>query len=92
MLVLIAGAFVAAFLISRLIWLVTKRWSNSIGKAVLVNAVSAVIIVIAAAYSSADGGPPKFYLAFLIFGGAQLIVLTFDSVGSIRFKPSTEPH
>jgi hypothetical protein len=28
----------------------------------------------------------------LIFGGAQLIVLTFDVVGLVKFKPSTEPR
>ncbi|WP_438278807.1 hypothetical protein [Nitrobacter sp.] len=91
MLVLIVGALVAAFLISRPIWLITRRWPNSIGKALLINAASAVIIVIAAVFSSAGDGPSKLYLV-LIFGGAQLIVLTFDVVGLVKFKPSTEPR
>lgn len=92
MIVLIVGALVAAALVSRVVWLVARRWPNSIKKAVLVNAVSAMITVIGGAFSSANGGPPKFYLAFLIFGGAQLIVLTFDLVGLIRFTSSTEPR
>jgi hypothetical protein len=87
MIVLIVVAIVAASLVSRLVWLTARRWPDSIGKAFIVNAVSAVIIVVAAAYSSANGGPPKFYLALLIFGGAQLIVLTFDVFGLVRFKP-----
>lgn len=91
--VLIVGALVAASLISRLVWLITRRWPDSIAKAVSINAVSAVIVVVAAAYGSAyGGGPPKFYLAFMIFGGAQLIVLIFDVFWLIRLKPSPEPR
>lgn len=87
MIVVIAGALVVAVLISRLIWLVTKRWPDSIGKAVLINAVSAMIAM-AAAYGFANGESPRFDIAFLICGGAQLIVLTFDVVGLV--KPSTK--
>lgn len=92
MIVLIVGAIVAASLISRLIWLIARRWPNSIRKAILINVVTAVITVVGAAYSSANGGPPQFYLAFLIFGGAQLIVLTFDVFKLVMLKPSTEPR
>jgi ABC-type Mn2+/Zn2+ transport system permease subunit len=92
MVILIVGALVAASLISRLVWLIARRWPDSIGKAALINAVSAMITVIAAAYGSADGGPPKFYLALLIFGGAQLIVLTFDVFRLVKLKPSAEPR
>ncbi|WP_412772847.1 hypothetical protein [Nitrobacter sp.] len=52
----------------------------------LVNALSAVIAMIAAAYIFANGGPPKFDMALLICGGAQLIVLTFDLVGLVTPK------
>lgn len=90
MVVLIVGALVAASLISRLVWLIARRWPDSIRKAVIINAVSAVITVVAAAYASAQSGPPKFYLALLIFGGAQLIVLTFDVFRLVKLKPSAE--
>ncbi|MEH6951549.1 hypothetical protein V4R08_09415 [Nitrobacter sp. NHB1] len=90
MLFVIVVALVAAYLISRLVGLAAKRWPNTIGKAVFVNAVSAIIVVVAGALASAaDGSPPKFYLAFLIYGGAQLIVLTFDAIRLVR---STEPR
>lgn len=89
MLFLIVGALVATYLISRLVGLAAKRWPDTIGKAVFVNAVSAIIVVVAGAFgSAADGSPPKFYFALLIYGGAQLIVLTFDVVRLV--KPSTE--
>jgi hypothetical protein len=90
MLVLIIGALVAASLISRLGWLIARRWPDSIRKAMLINAVSGMIIVVAATYASAESGPRKFYLALLIFGGAQLIVLTFDVVRLVKLKPSAE--
>jgi pimeloyl-ACP methyl ester carboxylesterase len=90
MVVLIVGALVAASLISRLVWLIARRWPDSIRKAILINAVSGVIIVVTAAYASAESGPPKFYLALLIFGGAQLVVLTFDVLGLVKLKPSAE--
>ena len=84
-------ASMAAYLVSRLVGLVARRWPDTIGKAVWVNAVSAVIVVAAGAFASAaDGSPPKFYLAFLIYGGAQLIVLTFDVVRIVQLKPSAE--
>jgi uncharacterized membrane protein YjdF len=86
MLILIVATLVAAVLISRLIWLASKRWPDSIVKAVLINAVSAIIAMIAAAYVFANGGPPKFDMAFLMCGGAQLIVLTFDVVGLVTPK------
>lgn len=41
--VLIVGALVAASLISRFVWLIARRWPDSIRKAVLINAVSAMI-------------------------------------------------
>jgi hypothetical protein len=91
MLFLIVGALVATYLISRLVGLFAKRWPDSIGKAVSVNAVSAIIVVLAGAFASAaDGSTPKFYLALLIYGGAQLIVLTFDLFRIVRFKPSAD--
>ena len=86
MLILIVATLVAAVLISRLIWLASKRWPDSIVKAVLINAVSAIIAMIAAAYVFANGGPPKFDMAFLMCGGAQLIVLVFDVVGLVTPK------
>jgi hypothetical protein len=90
MLILIIATLVAAVLISRLIWLAARRWPDSIVKAVLVNAGSAIIAMIAAAYVFANGGPPKFDMAFLICGGAQLIVLTFDVVGLITSRRPQE--
>jgi pimeloyl-ACP methyl ester carboxylesterase len=90
MVVLIVGALVAASLISRLVWLIARRWPDSIRKAILINAVSGVIIVVTAAYASAESGAPKFYLALLIFGGAQLVVLTFDVLRLVKLKPSAE--
>ncbi|GAB1716275.1 MAG: hypothetical protein NTAFB05_13170 [Nitrobacter sp.] len=86
MLILVVATLVAAVLISRLIWLAARRWPDSIVKAMLVNALSAVIAMIAAAYIFANGGPPKFDMALLICGGAQLIVLTFDLVGLVTPK------
>ena len=72
MLFIIVVALVATYLISRLVGLVAKRWPDTIGKAVSVNAVSAIIAVAAGAWASAaDGGQPKFYLAFLIYGGLR---------------------
>lgn len=91
MLFLIVVALVATYVISRLIGLFARRWPDTIGKAVCVNAVSAAIAVVGGALASAaDGGSPKFYLAFLIYGGAQLIVLTFDLVRILRLTHSTE--
>jgi len=90
MLFIIVVALVATYLISRLVGLVARKWPDTIGKAVCVNAVSAIIAVVAGAWASAaDGGQPKFYLAFLIYGGAQLIVLIFDVVRIMQLKSST---
>ncbi|EAQ34291.1 hypothetical protein NB311A_10423 [Nitrobacter sp. Nb-311A] len=89
MLFIIIVALVATYLMSRLVGLFARRWPDTIGKAVCVNAVSAIIVVIAGAWASAaDGGQPKFYLAFLIYGGAQLIVLIFDIVRILQHKLS----
>ncbi|MCB1394141.1 hypothetical protein [Nitrobacter sp.] len=89
MLFIIIVALVATYLMSRLVGLFARRWPDTIGKAVCVNAVSAIIVVIAGAWASAaDGGQPKFYLAFLIYGGAQLIVLIFDIVRILQPKLS----
>lgn len=89
MLFVIVVALVATYLISRLIGLAARRWPDTIGKAVCVNAVSAIIVIVAGALASAaDGGQPKFYLAFLIYGGAQLIVLILDVVRILQLKPS----
>jgi uncharacterized membrane protein YjdF len=90
MIILIIATLVVAVLISRLIWLAAKRWPDSIVKAVLINAGSAIVAMIAAAYVFANGGPPKFDMAFLICGGAQLIVLTFDVVGLVTSKRPQE--
>jgi hypothetical protein len=90
MIILIIATLVAAVVISRLIWLATKRWPDSIVKAMLVNAGSAIIAMSAAAYVFANGGPPKFDMAFLICGGAQLIVLTFDVVGLLTSRRPQE--
>jgi hypothetical protein len=85
MLFLIVVALVATYSISRLVRLAAKRWPDTIGKAVFVNAVSAIIVIVAGALASAaDGSQPQFYLAFLIYGGAHLIVLTFDVVRLVR--------
>jgi hypothetical protein len=87
MLFIIVVALIATYLISRLVGLVARKWPDTIGKAVCVNAVSAIIAVAAGALASAaDGGQPKFYLAFLIYGGAQLIVLIFDVVRIMQLK------
>jgi hypothetical protein len=87
---LLITALLAVFLGSRLIWLVTKRCADSIGKAVFINVMSALVAVIAAAYGFAHGGPPRFNLALSICGRAQLIVLLFDVVRLIQIKPSIE--
>jgi FtsH-binding integral membrane protein len=89
---LLIRALVAVFLGSRLIWLVTKRWPDSIGKAVFINAVTALAAVIIAAFGFAHGGPPRFNMALSIYGRAQLIVLLFDVIRLIQIKPSTEPR
>jgi hypothetical protein len=85
---LLIRSLVAVFLGSRLLWIITKRWPDSIGKAVFVNAVSALVAVVAAAYGFAHGGAPRFNLALSICGRAQLIVLLFDVVRLIEIKPS----
>jgi len=87
---LLIKALVAVFLGTRLIWLISKSWPDSIGKAVLINVVSAAITVIAAAYVLADGGPPRFNLALSVCGRAQLIVLLFDVVRLIQINSSVE--
>jgi hypothetical protein len=89
---LLIRALVAVFLGSRLIWLVTKRWPDSIGKAVFINAVTALAAVIIAAFGFAHGGPPRFNMAQSVYGRAQLIVLLFDVIRLIPIKPSTEPR
>jgi FtsH-binding integral membrane protein len=65
---LLIRALVAVFLGSRLIWLVTKRWPDSIGKAVFINVVSALAAVIIAAFGFAHGGPPRFNMALSVYG------------------------
>lgn len=89
---LLIQALVEVFLGSRLIWLVTKRGPDSIGKAVFINAVTALAAVIIAAFGFAHGGPPRFNMALSVYGRAQLIVLLFDVIRLIQIKPSTEPR
>jgi hypothetical protein len=70
-------ALVSIFLISRLLWIVTKAWPNSIGKAVILNVICAAIIV---PIDYLIRGNVPFIDEFALYGGCQAIVLAMDAL------------
>jgi hypothetical protein len=69
------GAFIGTFLISRLFWVVTKAWPDSIGKAISLNVVCAAIII---PLDSLVRENASFIQELAVYGGCQLIVLILD--------------
>jgi hypothetical protein len=69
------GALSGTFVISRLFWLVTKRWPDDYQKALFLNGVSGVLIILAdyLVRPNAD-----FILEVLVYGSCQIIVLLYD--------------
>jgi hypothetical protein len=69
------GALVGIFLISRLFWVVTRAWPNSLGKAVFLNVICAAI-VIPLDYLLRDD--VSFIEELALYGACQAAVLIFD--------------
>lgn len=67
------GAFVAAFLISRVIGLLAKKWPDSYEKAVTVNGLSAAIGILAGMYGYGDSEHAAW-----LYATAQIAVLIID--------------
>lgn len=79
LLALYAGALLGTYLISRLFWLLGRLWgAEGFLQAILLNGLSGAAITVIAAYGFADGGPPKFAEAALIYIPCQLFVLLTD--------------
>jgi MFS family permease len=85
----ILGALLGTFVISRLFWLVTKRWPDDNQKALFLNGVCGVIIISVdyLVRPNAD-----FIFEVLLYGSCQMIVLFYDlwRIAGARKKSSTE--
>ncbi len=81
------GAFFFTGILSRIFWLVAKRWPDSIGKASALDLAAGIIAGLLAAIGAADGGPPQIgaALPYLAAGG---LLIALDAV-RLKRKPFT---
>lgn len=80
------GALFGTFLISRLFWLAAKSWPDTNEKALFLNGVSGVFILIAD-YSTRSNADLVSELA--IYGSCQMLILFFDLWRIARKKAIT---
>jgi hypothetical protein len=80
------GALLGTFLISRLFWVATKKWPDSIGKAIFLNVVCALIII-PLDYSVRDGA--NLGEEILLYGMCQVVVFVIDVVWLGRRAPAS---
>lgn len=73
------GGFVAIFLVSRLFWLVARRWPNSIGKVITLDLTTGLLGSLLGAIGGADGGPPNL-AAFTVYLPAAALVVVLDLI------------
>lgn len=73
------GALIATLILSRLLWLVARRWPNSIGKAATLDLGAGVIGGLLAAIGGADGGAPQIVAAVYYIAAGGLLI-GFDAL------------
>lgn len=76
----LAGALVPTLLFSRLALWVLKRWKAGAAKLIVANAASYAIMSTIAAFGMANGGPPKFGAALVLYAMPQIVWLVLDIV------------
>jgi hypothetical protein len=84
---IIVGGLIITFIVSRLLTLVFRRWLANPKALVAANLATLVIATVIGGFGLADGGAPKFVLAFAQYTIPVLIWLVFDFV---RWKMATK--
>ena len=74
----IIGGLIPTFLISRLLFLVTRKWDTRFKKVFLNNFVSLLICTLLGAMGMADGGAFAAVMAFSIYLIPQMVWLLVD--------------
>jgi hypothetical protein len=72
------GALVPTFLLSRLGLLLTRRWTGSWFRILLVHTLSLAVSVLIGAYGFSDGGEMAWATAFFIYAVPQFVWLVVD--------------
>ena len=77
----LAGSVLGTFVISRIFWILAWKWSNSVTKAIVLNMVSALVIIPGDYFTAIRAGEPKNLLRVaLLYGGCQALVFLLDFV------------
>jgi hypothetical protein len=74
------GALLGTFLISRVFWLLTRGWPNSLNKAAALNVICAAVVM---PLDFIVRGDPSYLILYV---GCQAVVLFYDVVRIRRTK------
>lgn len=74
----ILGGIVGVFLLSRIVWWMARRWPNTARKAVLLDTLSYVVVIVVASFGMSLDGSPAVALAAQTYVLPYLVVLVLD--------------
>jgi hypothetical protein len=74
------GAVAGTYVISRIFWLIAWKWPNSTTKAIVLNVVSALVIIPGDYLAAIHAGDPNidFRSGALLYGACQILVFLMD--------------
>jgi hypothetical protein len=76
----LVGALIGTFVISRIFWLLTRGWPNSVSKAVALNVICATVVL---PLDVIARGAPSYLMLYV---ACQVVVLFYDVVRIRRAK------